>query len=218
MQCSTSSCSSGCGGHVVPCPCPEGGNPEIDSLEKIVNCFWQKHQDLAVERDYYEGLESLADAIDEAAQALGDENLDYDQPDVIPAPVLDEARQRLLASVQELSECDSFESLFDRVQQALDGLDGLTPALRYLTALRIGLQAGLHPEKIYLAAGARDGGSALIALDDAQATLSRDQLPRIFQHPDLTTEDVQSCLAICRNQLRWLNVASHAVGGSAWPK
>ena len=41
----------------------KGGNPDIDSLEKVVNCFWQNHQDLAVERDYYESLETFASAI-----------------------------------------------------------------------------------------------------------------------------------------------------------
>mgnify|MGYP006866710330 CR=1 FL=1 len=204
MQCSSSSCSSGCGGHVVPCPCPESGNPEIDSLEKIVNCFWQKHQELAVERDYYGSLTSLTDAIEEAAQALGDENLGYDQPDAISDAVLDSARQRLLAAGPELAACCDFEALYSRIQVALSNLEGLTPALVYLTALRIGIQANLHPEKIYLGAGAREGSVTLVELDKEQGALSRDQLPRIFQHPELTTEDVQSCLTICRNQLRWL--------------
>ena len=204
MQCSSSSCSSGCGGHAVACPCPESGNPEIDSLEKVVNCFWQNHQDLAVERDYYESLGSLASAIDEAAQALGDENLGYDQPDTISGVVLTEARQKLLASESMLAACTDFDAIFDQVQQAIGHLDGLTPALVYLTALRIGLQAGLHPQKIYLVSGARDGSGAMVDLGPDQSSLSRDQLPRIFQHPDLTTEDVQSCLTICRYQLQWL--------------
>jgi hypothetical protein len=204
MQCSSSSCSSGCGGHTVVCPCPESGNPEIDSLEKVVNCFWQNHQGLAVERDYYESLGSLASAIDEAAQALGDENLGYDQPDALSEVVLAEARQKLLASEEVLAACTDFEAIFDQVQQAVDNLDGLTPALVYLTALRIGLQAGLHPQKIYLSSGARDGGGTLVELGPDQLAISRDQLPRIFQHPDLTTEDIQSCLTICRHQLQWL--------------
>jgi len=204
MQCSSNSCSSGCGGHVVPCPCPEQGNPAIDSLEKLVECYWQKHQELAVERDYYESLEDFATAIDEAAQALGDENLGHDQPDRIPGPVLADARRQLLAAEAELAGSVDFDALHAGVTRVLDGLAGLTPALVYLTALRIGLQAGLHPEKIYLAAGARDGIAALVALDDATVALSRDRLPRIFQHPELTNEDVQSCLTICRNQLQWL--------------
>ena len=117
MQCSSSSCSSGCGGHAVACPCPESGNPEIDSLEKVVNCFWQNHQDLAVERDYYESLGSLVSAIDEAAQALGDENLGYDQPDTISGVVLTEARQKLLASESMLAACTDFDAIFDQVLQ-----------------------------------------------------------------------------------------------------
>ncbi len=203
MQCSTGSCSSGCGGHVINCPCPEDGNPEIDSLEKIVNCFWQNHQDLAVERDYYESLESLTAAIDEAAQALGDENLGYDQPDRIAEAVLQEARQKLLEAEDELASCGDFDALHQSILQLVGQLRNVTPALVYLTALRIGLQSGLHPTKIYLDAGARKGCEALVALDAGQRLLSRDQLPRIFQHPDLTTEDVQSCLTICKYQLHW---------------
>ena len=205
MQIPTSSCSSGCGGHVTPCPCPESGNPEIDSLEKVVNCFWQKHQDLAVERDYYQSLGSLAIAIEEAGHALGDENLGYDQPDSISAPVLEEARQALLQGQERLATSTDFDALFEVIAQAIGGLTGLTPALVYLTALRIGLQAGVHPEKIYLEAGARGGANALVAQSTDQLLLSRDQLPRIFQHPDLTTEDVQSCLTICKHQLCWLS-------------
>lgn len=202
---SSHNCSSGCSGHVVPCPCSESGNPEIDSLEKLVNCFWQRHQDLAVERDYYQSLESLSVAIAEAGEALGDENLGYDSPDVIAAPVLAEARSRLRECEERLSACSDFDQIFNTVEEVVGGLAGLTPPLVYLTALRIGLQAGVHPDKIYLAAGARDGVDALVSLDADQLLLSRDQLPRIFQHPELMTEEVQSCLFICRHQLLWLS-------------
>lgn len=205
MQCSSSSCSSGCGSHVVACPCPENGNPEIDSLEKIVSCFWQNHQELAVERDYYETLETLTAAIDEAAQALGDENLGYDRPDTLADDVLQLARKRLLQVEENLSVCDDFDSLHQAVAGAVGDLDGITSSMVYLTAFRIGLQAGLHPDKIYLQAGARPGSSALVELETDQLLLTRDQLPRIFQHPELTTEDVQACLTICKNQLHWLN-------------
>ena len=205
MQCSTSSCSSGCGGHVVPCPCPETGNPEIDSLEKVLNCFWQNHQGLAVERDYYESLDSFSVALDEAAQALGDENLGYDLPDRIPDTVLEDARGKLMQAEDVLADCADFDSLHQSVLQIIGSLEGVTPALVYLTALRIGLQAGLHPINIYLDAGAREGSAAFVTLRADQLLLSRDQLPRIFQHPDLTTEDVQSCLTICKHQLGWLS-------------
>lgn len=204
MQCS-SSCSSGCGGHVVACPCPEGGNPDLDSLEKVVNCFWQNHQELAAERAYFEGLGSLSLAIDEAAEALGDENLGYDRPDAIPAVVLNEARARLARAESDLACAAGFEPLHERVREALDGLEGISPGLVYLTALRIGLQAGLHPERIYLDDGAREGSAALVDLGADQSCLSRERLPRIFQHPELSTADVQSCLTICRHQLRWLS-------------
>ncbi|PLY03314.1 MAG: hypothetical protein C0623_01750 [Desulfuromonas sp.] len=204
MQCSSNSCSSGCGGHTLPCPCPEEGNPEIDSLEKVVNCFWQKNQDLAVERDYYESLESLADAVDEAAQALGDENLGYNQPDAISRKVLTVTREKLVAAENELSRVADFTKLHAVVCTSIGDLAGLTPALVYLTALRIGLQARVHPQHIYLDAGAREGCAALVGPDLERVVLPRDQLPRIFQHPELTTEDVQSCLTVCRHQLDWL--------------
>ena len=205
MQCSSNSCSSGCGGHVVPCPCPEEGNIEIDSLEKVVNCYWQHHQDVAVELEFYESLESLTEAIEEAAAALADENLGYDQPDILSGKVLLKARQELSDCEAELAKSADFDTLFNTVDSVIGTLDGLNPALVYLTALRIGVQLGVHPQSIVLAAGAQSGAEALLAIDAGKKFLLRDELPRIFQHPELTTADVQACLTICKNQLRWLS-------------
>ena len=68
MNCG-SGCGSGCSTEVA-CPCSIEGNPEIDSLEKLVNCYWQNHQQLAVEESWYGSLETLEIAVSEASLAV----------------------------------------------------------------------------------------------------------------------------------------------------
>ena len=73
-------CNSGCSScsTSIPCPCPTQGNPSIDSLEKVLSCYWQNHQQLDVERVWYSSLDSVKHAVHEAALALADENVDLD--------------------------------------------------------------------------------------------------------------------------------------------
>jgi len=201
-------CNSGCGSGCAtapPCPCPTHGNPAIDSLEKLVNCYWENHQQLAVEQSWYGSLESRADAVHEAALALADENVDLDHvPDRIPLGVLARAKERLLAAVPALEQVADFDTLLARVSEALHGLEGIHDALIFSTALRIGMQAGFEPQRIYLHDEVRDGAAQLVELAGADAALERAALPRIFHHPDLPAAVIQGCLAVCRHQLQWL--------------
>lgn len=202
MHCSSNKCS---GSHVaVRCPCPAEGNPRVDSFEKIVNCFWQNQQGLAVERDYYQGLEGMVIAIEESVQALEDENLGYDQPDRISGDVLGEVRDLLLGAADALISCSDFDAIYCIIERLVGEKAGVTPGLVYMTAWRIGLHLDVAPQRIYLQAGARKGASALVSLEPSQRTLDRNRLPAIFQHPELTIEDVQACLEICSGQLSWL--------------
>ena len=57
----------------------------------------------------------------------------------------------------------------------------------FATALRIGMQPGLEPDKIYLHEDVRDGVDALLELEEGVDCVGREALPRIFQHPDLPT-------------------------------
>jgi len=201
-HCSSGSCS---GNHAaVSCPCPVEGNPHIDSFVKMVNCYWQNQQGLAVERDYYQGLESLAVAIEESVLALEDENLGYDQPDRISKAALGEIRDVLLTAADELSACSDFDSFYGLVESLVGDKTGITPGLVYMTTWRLGLQAGVAPKRIYLETGARNGAAALVMLEPEQRFLERGDLPAIFQHPELTIEDVQACLDVCSGQLHWL--------------
>lgn len=200
MDCS-SGCSSGCSTRVV-CPCPVQGNPSIDSLEKLINCYWQNHQQLSVEEAWYGNLESPERAVYEAALALADENVDLDHvPDRIPLTELATAKQRLHASLDEITSADEFDALLSVVRECLNDLHSISPELVFLTALRIGMQAGIAPERIYLTDDVRDGAALFVDLNDQPASIERSVLPRIFQHPDVPAAVVQGCLAMCRNQL-----------------
>ncbi len=201
-------CNSGCGSGCAttpPCPCPSQGNPSIDSLEKLVNCYWQNHQQLAVEQSWYGALESRAEAVHEAALALADENVDLDHvPDRIPLAVLARAKERLLAAVPVIEHAGDFEELLALVGDALQGLEGIHAELIFTTALRIAMQAGYEPQRIYLHDGVRAGAAELVELARDEEALERSALPHIFQHPDLPAAVVQGCLAVCRHQLQWL--------------
>jgi len=203
MECS-SGCNTGCSTRLV-CPCPAQGNPSIDSVEKLINCYWNNHQQLSVEETWYGSLESLDRAVHEAALALADENVDLDHvPDRIPLTELAAAKQRLLGSLDELSSAEDFDALLSIVGACLDDLQSISSELVFLTALRIGMQAGFMPERIYLNGEVRHGAALFVELDDQSASIERSELPRIFQHPDLPATVVQGCLSMCRNQLLWL--------------
>jgi len=208
MDCS-SGCSTGCS-TTLPCPCPTQGNPSIDSLEKLINCYWHNHQQLSVEETWYGNLDSLEQAVQDAALALADENVDLDHvPDRIPLTELATAKQRLLDAMGSIAKSSDFESLYGEVRKCLAGLQNISPSLVFMTALRIGMQAGLSPQKIYLHDEVRDGAALLVELDEQSISIERSQLPRIFQHPDLPAAVVQGCLAMCRNQLLWLKQLGH---------
>lgn len=203
MDCN-SGCHSGCSTS-LPCPCPVQGNPAIDSLEKLINCYWQNHQQLAVEATWYGSLESLQLAVHEAALALADENVDLDHvPDRISLTELATAKQRLLDTLPALEQAHDFDGLYRVVGECLEDLDSIGAELTFETALRIGMQVGFEPQRIYLHTDVRDGAAQLVALEDHVLAVERVQLPRIFQHPDLPAAVIQGCLGVCRHQLQWL--------------
>ena len=198
-------CNSGCCSPRRICPCPDHGNPEIDSLEKLINCYWQSQQQYDVEKIWYSGLNSLELAVREAALALADENAGLDHvPDCISLTELATAKQRLLEALPELKRATDFDSLYAVVCSCLDGLTGVGAELVYVTATRIGMQAGLEPQRIYLHDEVRDGAACLAEFDEGLDALERQQLPQLLQHPDLPAAIIQGCLTLCRHQLRWL--------------
>ncbi len=199
-------CKSGCCSTGRICPCPEQGNPEIDSLEKLINCYWQSQQHYEVEKAWYGELSSLDQAVREAALALADENAGLDHvPDRIALTELATAKQRLLDALAPLRDADDFDALYALVRPLLADLDGIDAELAYATAVRIGMQAGLEPQRIYLHdAQVRGSAACLVELEDGLASLEKRQLPGLLQHPDLPAAVIQGCLALCGNQVRWL--------------
>jgi len=105
-----------------------------------------------------------------------------------------------------ISEAEQFDTLLATVSQCLDDLPGIDECLVFVTALRIGMQMHLEPQRIYLHPEVRDGASQLLELDDASSSLEKSQLPALLQHPDLPVAVIQGCLTMCRQQLRWLRL------------
>ena len=76
-----------------------------------------------------------------------------------------------LLRIPEIERAIDFEALFSLVAAALQGLSGVRDELVYLTALRIGLQAGFEPQRIYLHDEVRPGAAELVAFKEQESEL-----------------------------------------------
>lgn len=79
----------------------------------------------------------------------------------IPQASLEESRRRLIANLEELRACSSFDELFDLVDQLIGPIHMVGELTVYDTSLRIGARFGLEPERVYLHAGTRVGARRL---------------------------------------------------------
>lgn len=79
----------------------------------------------------------------------------------IPGSVLAEAASVLTDFEAQIAACTTFDELHDLVTVACRGVPGTGELFKYDAAHRIGLYRGIHPTKIYLHQGTRDGARAL---------------------------------------------------------
>lgn len=112
----------------------------------------------------------------------------HDHQRRIPRLALHAARRRLRAA--PLRKVGSFHELFSIVDSALGGIPGIGELMVYDTALRIGANLGLQPDRVYLHCGTRRGARAL-GLNWRAEWLLPPELPKEFRSlPAWQVEDI----------------------------
>ena len=111
---------------------------------------------------------------------------------------LEEAREVLLSVSGRLRRTKDFDQLHESIQHALDGIKGLGSLYFYDTALRIGANLRMLPERVYLHRGTRAGAKAL-GLEWRESSLDPECLPK--ELASLKPHEVEDFLCIFKDRL-----------------
>ncbi len=119
--------------------------------------------------------------------------------------------ERLLTSV-DLRQYRDFASLYKAIANRLDRCSGVGPLMKYDTALRIGANLGVFPERVYLHSGTSAGAKAL-GFSVKDSPIERSRLPKEFR--SLAPHELEDCLCIFKDQLQEIsNVGQYPQAGS----
>lgn len=109
--------------------------------------------------------------------------------------------ERLLTSV-DLRQYRDFASLYKAIANRLDRCSGVGPLMKYDTALRIGANLGVFPERVYLHSGTSAGAKAL-GFSVKDSPIERSRLPKAFH--SLEPHELEDCLCIFKPALQELS-------------
>lgn len=190
------------------CRGSRGTGARIRSFSDVVSSYIRDYRDLAArELDFYRNRVSLRDAVDVAASCVGSDGKRQSHQRRLKANVLASAAAALQAALREIGQCKDFDQLMGLIQPKLRHIHPLGELTIYDVAHRIGVYLGLHPERVYLHRGTRDGAKAL-GFDGKQTSIDMRSLPREFFR--LRPDEIEDCLCIYKSEL-----ASLAQGKSA---
>ncbi|MDP1763817.1 MAG: hypothetical protein Q8L07_07995 [Sediminibacterium sp.] len=109
----------------------------------------------------------------------------------------------LLSLEVDIAKAKTFDELFLIIsKRSVKGIGELT---KYDTAIRIAAFLKLNPEKIYLHAGTKKGAINLLNKRITTKTISKDELPNIFQ--TLSCAEIEDILCIYKDRLKSLDTA-----------
>ncbi|MBT8125507.1 MAG: hypothetical protein KJO81_11825 [Gammaproteobacteria bacterium] len=167
------------------------------ALEKIVASYIVKYRPYARKEDrHYERLNSLNEAISQAALCKDPRGKRHPHQYRIPLASLEEARQILLDLL--LENCRNFEELHQTVEKAILHIHMVGPLTVYDISQRIGVYLGLKPNCVYLHSGTAEGARAL-GLTSVNGVLAVEALPLQFR--SLSPDEIEDCLCIYKREL-----------------
>lgn len=105
--------------------------------------------------------------------------------------------ESLCGHASDLKKVSSFKELLRTVEKYK--LRGIGPLACYDTATRIGARLGIYPEKIYLHAGTRVGAELILGHRIRGKYIDRKMLPEAFQSENLTNDEIENILCVCRH-------------------
>ncbi len=150
------------------------------------------------ELDWFRRQPDLASAIERAALAINSAGKRYSHQRRLKKAVLEQARDALLTNVASISQCRTFDELFELLEAIVRPINGIGELYVYDTCLRIGAKLGLLPTEVYLHAGTRAGAKAL-GLDGTAQSLKVSALPPDLQQ--LEPYEIEDLLCIFKGDL-----------------
>ncbi len=110
----------------------------------------------------------------------------------IPCVILESFFINLLQIEDNVSACKSFDELLQLIEKVkVKGIGALTI---YDTALRIGANLQLRPDRIYLHAGTKAGAEKLLSKKIREAFIFKEDLPTSFSSSDLECWEIEDLL------------------------
>jgi hypothetical protein len=171
--------------------------PKHDDLSTIVRLYVH-HFRPAAERElvYYQRQRTDRDAVSRAARCVLPSGKRHPHQYRIPGRVLADAELRLLANIDAIRVCTSFDELHDLIEQLAGSISGIGELATYDIALRIGARIGVAPTRVYLHSGTREGARSL-GLGERRRTLEVSELPSAFRR--LAPREIEDVLCIFKD-------------------
>lgn len=171
-----------------------------ESLLAIVRDYIQTHREPASEELHlFRRQESLLEVVRLASLAVGEEGKRFPHQYRLRRDTLQLASAALLASLERISGCRSFDELHALVEEVVGDLPGIGELYVYDTSLRIGAKQRMAPDRVYLHRGTREGARAL-GLDGRRPAMQLSELPSVFSQ--LEPHEVEDCLCIYKEDLK----------------
>lgn len=172
----------------------------MDRIQAAVRHYILRYRDRAIQDlQYHRSLDSLDDAISNAALAVNSKGKRYSHQRRLKQTHLLRARYILLGSKEAIAGCKTFRELLALIERDAGSVHGLGELYCYDTALRIGAFLGLMPERVHLHAGTRDGAVAL-GFDPDRKSIGLRELPEAFW--DLEPYEAEDLLCIYKELLK----------------
>lgn len=149
------------------------------------------------ELSWFREQPTLSEAIRLAALAINSKGKRYSHQRRLRKEVLEQARYILFKNQEDIKLSPSFDDLHNTLIRLLDPVKGLGELYCYDTALRIGANIGLFPERVYLHAGTRRGVKAL-GLDSKASALEVSQFPEWLHQ--LKAYEIEDVLCIFKDR------------------
>lgn len=122
---------------------------------------------------YYKGIVDIKEVIQNAATGLNrNGELDDHYLRILNAKC-NIGAVKLLKKINELDKCESFEEIFDIVENVRKTTEGLGDVWSYDTALRIGFHKRFYPKDVYIQAGVRKGAKKFFLEINKEQKLNR---------------------------------------------